>query len=689
MKTRTTFLSLFLMLLFYNTIHASGIGIVDGSEGVYLTVVETHVHVEVNNQIATITATQVLKNETGSTVNYKYGFPLNENANPVQLRWLQDGIWDEAVVSANEQNDSIPGSGTGGDIAPGLKAYLGQTPMFFSPISSLENDSLITFELTYVELLPYFLGKVSFYLRNDLSQIQSESVFHQSFEFVLNSEREILLVDLLDISTTDVIDPYLATINYEIFEANADIDYLLEYELSSDGLGVIPLSTSIPDSTFLCDDLGNGYATFIIEPESNVNTEVIEKNFTLVIDRSGSMSGDKIVQARDAASFIVNNLNVGDKFNIVDFSSDVQTLFSEHVDYTLPNQNTALSYIDGLGAGGSTNISGALTTTIDQFQVVDPGKANIILFFTDGQATSGITDTPGILSTVQDAVSTAETSIFLFTFGIGENVDKELLTLLAQQNNGLVKFVEDEDLEYEITTFFLTINNPVLINTEITFEPDVISESYPYPYPNLYKGQQLILSGRYEEAQTINMHIEGQAFNVPVSYDFEFDLSDSNDISMSILPKIWAKQKIDALVLNSYLTSDQNVLDAILAEIDSISVCYGVVNVEFTSFEDDNPPVVEVDYVASPDSKFSILAGPNPFSNEVNITIEAAVPIYDEPVQLELFDMQGRSIFQMEKIMNGQELILHLDMLSALPRGTYLCKISIGGELIILQLIKK
>lgn len=689
MQVQKLLLALSFFCFWATTSFANGIGIIDGSQGIYLSVVTSNVHAEVNNQIATITTTQVLKNNTNADADFKYAFPLNADANPISLRWNIGGVWYEADVSSSTQDNDIPGTGggSGGAIDEQLATYLGASPLFFPLMNPIARDSTIIMELTYVELLPYFLGKVNFNYKNDISGLQDEIVEHQSFSFVLQSERDIVNIDLLGIASTDAMEPNIATIEYELHEAIADFDYTLEYELSSEGLGVLPLSTLIADSIFTCDEYGNGHLSLIIEPESNVDTEVIEKNFTLVIDRSGSMSGDKIVQARDAASFIVNNLNIGDNFNIIDFSSDVTSFFDSHVPFTIENQNAALNYIDFIGAGGSTNISGALTTAISQFQAVDPTKANIILFFTDGEATTGITDTPGILDVVQDEVNAAETSIFLFTFGIGEHVNRPLLTLLAQNNNGLVNFVKNEDLEAEITRFFLSINNPVLINTSITFEPDIINEVYPFPYPNLYKGQQLILSGRYVEPQTVSMHIEGQAFNVPVSYDFEFELADTSDATKSILPKIWAKQKIDALTLDFYLAESQEAAESIQADIDSISVCYEVISIDFTSFEDTGGGTTEIDEIILPDSKYRVQITPIPFHQQISIHIASPEPSY-EAIGIEIYDAKGFSLLKRSSYLTGKESVFQLDDLQDLAASVYFCKIVIGGEILVFKIVK-
>lgn len=677
--------------IFIFSLQANGIGIIDGGNNIYLQMVDSDIAVQVSNQIAVVTVTQTFKNTTGDSTNFRFGFPLNENANPIDLRWNVYGQWNEAAVSAGQQNNDIPGVTRPIGNNPSrpnqlLTDYLGNSPLLFSPKQKLANDSLITFELTYVELLPYYLGKVNFFLKGDHFALDSTIVDQQNFSFTVVSDRNVINAAIQNLNGEVRLQGNQADIIFESFETPAIFDYGVEYELSSQGLGVNALTTFIPDSLFNCDSLGNGYATFIIEPESNVDTEVIEKNFTLIIDRSGSMSGNKITQAKDAAAFIIQNLNIGDFFNLIDFSSNIKSVFSSHVAYNLSNQNYALNYIDGISAGGSTNISGALSTSIDQFNVVDPDKANIIIFFTDGQATVGITDTPGILEEVTRKVTTNETSIFLFTFGVGESVDQSLLTLLARQNNGLVNFIEPQNLESDLTRFFLSINNPVLINTQISFEPDIISEAYPFPYPNLYKGQQLILTGRYQAPQPVRLRIEGQAFNIPVSYDFSLNLADTTIIENSVLPKIWAKQKLDALQLDNILVSTNEESTFIQSLIDSISVCYGVVDLDFTSFEDNT--LTKVEEFDLPKSTITIKVFPTVFGDFFELKISQDGTITNEPLFLELLDINGRQIRQETHRLYQSESIIRVKNLEHLSPGLYFCRIQIQDQSRTLRIIK-
>lgn len=83
-----------------------------------------------------------------------------------------------------------------------------------------------------------------------------------------------------------------------------------------------------------------------------------------------------------------------------------------------------------------TNISGAFSLAVPQFSTANDSTANIIIFFTDGQPTVGITNTTQLLTHVHTLIQSNESNIFLYCFGIGSDVNVQLLTLMGSQNSG-------------------------------------------------------------------------------------------------------------------------------------------------------------------------------------------------------------------------------------------------------------
>lgn len=642
---------------------SNGVIIPDSANIKYLPLISSTVDVSVDGQVAITTATQVFLNTTEDSLKIQYAFPMPLGASALALSYKTSNTWYEAKFSATEQ-DSISG-GNETTVDNELLTYLGENPLVYSLDQTIRADSTLTIELVYVELLEYKLGKVNYNYPNDYDIIADSIdrlIDQQKMHFSLLSDRTITDVKLLS-HTADSINNTgnEADIYYTVTGANANQDYSVQYMLSQEELGLYSYSTFLPD-TMIPDPYGKGFFLFVAEPDPSENQKVIDKVFTLIIDRSGSMSGDKIVQARNAAKFITQNLNLGDKFNIIDFASDIRSFRGEHVDFTAANESAALDYIDNLLATGSTNISGAFGEAIPQFSAASSNTANIIIFFTDGQQTAGITNTDLLIEYVDNLVLQNEAKISIFTFGIGSSTNERLLATLAANNNGLADFLGNDELEAKITEFYLLIRNPVLINTSIQTEPDILEEIYPVRLPNLYKGQQMIFGGRYDESVPFQLTLSGEAFGDPVSYAYEPVLSDSIISQYAFIPKIWAKQKIETLLTEYYrLNPSTSQADSIKSVIIDISLDYRVIS-PFTSFKGSfkteggsdqsytggyatKVETLEFDKLPQAENKILMTCWnyPNPFSQSTTIAFEVAGGTLGQ-VTISIYDALGRLV---------------------------------------------
>ncbi len=706
-KIYTLLLSSFLTLALYG----NGVVIPDSASVKYLPLVSTRVNVKVDGQVAITRCTQVYENIYDDSVKIQFAFPMPLGASALSLKYELHEQWHQANFAAREQDSLTGGGSTGLDYT--LVQYLGDNPLIYNMAESLYADSVLTVELTYVELLEYKFGKVNYRYPNDYHLISDSIpgvIDLQELVFTLVSERTIEAINLLSHTADSTLNNGKeAGVYFTGYEENAAQDYRMQYSLSQDELGLYSYSIFLPDS-MVPDPYGSGFFLFVAEPDPSENQEVIDKVFTLIIDRSGSMSGDKIVQARNAAKFIVRNLNLGDKFNIVDFSKDIRSFRQEHVAFTSENEAAALTYIDALNSGGSTNISGAFGTAVPQFSAASANTANIIIFFTDGRQTTGIRNEDDLIKYVDDLVVQNEATLNIFTFGIGSSTNERLLTTIATHNNGLADFLGNEELENKITEFYLLIRNPVLINTKISADPDLLSEVYPAQLPNLYKGQQMILAGRYQEASPFTLALEGEAFGNPVNYQYSPQLSESSIDKYAFVPKIWAKKKIEKLLTDYYLLNSSTTrADSIKEAIIDLSLDYRVIS-PFTSFqgsievkyEDNSNPIafdpgggygvstltkeyLEFDQAEDIQNQFLLVAGnyPNPFKYSTNITFQVSAGVY-EPAIICIYDATGRLVAEYSVNVEGAgeyELFWNpAETNSGLPAGMYAFTISLKGE---------
>lgn len=645
-------LSSVLLILFSLTAHPNGVAIKNAQNSEYFKLVSSQIDVTVFDQIAIVVTTQSFLNNTGEISLIKYGYPLPENASGTGLRWKLNGNWYSATITPQPQDTTLPGGG--GNV--NLTNYLGETPLYFDLKDSIPADSVLVVELTYVQLLPYSFYEVDFVCPNDYSLIQTSILDFQQMDFFLESQRQITNFELLS-HTPDSIFYTDSTAGFQFiqYETAAEEDYHAIYDLSPDDLGLFSYSTFITDTSFNCDTLGNGFFTFLVEPDPQ--SQVIDKVFTLIIDRSGSMSGDKIIQARDAATYIVNNLNEGDQFNIVDFASDVTSLFPDHVYFDPTTQSQALNYISNIYATGGTNISGAFSVAIPDFAGNDTTLANIIIFFTDGEATVGIQSNEGILQHIEDLIIYNEiNSLAIHTFGIGDYVNQALLSQIASQNNGLCQFLGDEELLNVITNFYSMIQNPVLMNSQISVNPNILIEIYPDPLDNLYLGQQLIVVGRYQEPDSVTVTFSGDAFGQQQTYEYGIQLADTTIPEYQFVTKLWAKEKMDYLYV-LYHTYDPQSPEAelIQQQIIDISICYNVIS-PFTSYTGGGggPPleIEENEEIAKDIAELKTITFPNPFTDETEISFIVEEEFHG-PVTIRIYNTFGMFVKELTIMVDG------------------------------------
>lgn len=648
------FLSLVTILCITSSqVFANGVGVVNASTGIYLKLTSTKINTSVESQISTTITTQTFKNLLGADKTVSFAFPLPEGASATGLRWKVNNVWYQAPIAPRPQDTTLPG----GVMNANLKTYLGNTPMFFGIPQQVKKDSVLIVELTYVQLLAYDFGSVFYNYTNDYHLIQTAILDAQELTLNLTSPRTIDSIRLVSTNPLTQIsnNGNNAVVISNLYEAAATVNYKIKYSLNLNQLGLYSYSTLIPQSQ-LPDSLG-GFFMFIAEPNPGSTANVIKKVFTLIVDRSGSMSGTKMTQAVNAAKFIVNNLNPGDKFNIVDFETNVYKFRNNHVLYTNQSRDSALAYVNAIVAGGSTNISGAFSTAVPQFSAASDSTANIIIFFTDGQPTVGITETGALATHVRNLIQSTETKIFLYSFGIGTDVNQQLLTLMSSQNNGYAEFLLDGELESRITNFYLRIKNPVLLSPSVSFNSGGVTNVYPNPLPNLYIGQQMIVTGRYLSTGPVTVTLSGKAFNQPVSYQYTFNRVDTTATRYQFLTKIWAKQKIDNLLVQYYaLTPGSPQALALKQQIIDLSIAYGVIS-PFTSFGNPTHVNNETENINIPGSYKLIGNYPNPFNPATtikfvvnkNITGVYFVKIYNQIGQLVdiiQFNVNGKGIYE-------------------------------------------
>ena len=161
-------------------------------------------------------------------------------------------------------------------------------------------------------------------------------------------------------------------------------------------------------------------------------------NAVLILDRSGSMSGEKIEKAREAARALIAALNGEDRLALIAFSSDAQVLLPSTA-MTPGAREQALAAVNALDPTGGTNLESALRAAGPELQKGHAqGRADKVFLASDGQVNEGVTDRTALLAETQRDLGSATVS----TFGIGDDYDENLLSALAAQAGGRARYIQ-------------------------------------------------------------------------------------------------------------------------------------------------------------------------------------------------------------------------------------------------------
>ncbi|HMN05227.1 MAG TPA: VWA domain-containing protein [Flavobacteriales bacterium] len=635
---------------------AQGILIQNGSSGTLLSLTSNQVRVEVQDQIAVVTSTQRFVNNLQDPAQVKYAHPLAGTASPTMVRWMySDSIWHTASMMAQPPDTTLPGVGEGEPIAYNLQSYLGGSPFHFKVADLLPPGEWMFIELTYVQLLPYANAQVQFVSASDYSLVLGQSLPSLELEFIVHSQRELVGIDIEGTGdwapspTESYVSSDSAYLHVVDNNVTPSCGFVISYDLDPLAYGITCISNYLPDSLAKCDDLPQGFFVLLIEPEPT--SEVVAKDFVIIIDRSGSMSGSRIAEARDAASFMVNNLNLGDRFNIIAFDSGNIRWSTGLQPFNAVTMSSALNWIAAITAGGNTNINGALIEGIGNFNGSDPDHARSLIFLTDGQ--DNTTSTPTILSTALQMRQDIAPDLQIFTFGVGQGFNHQLLNQLAVQNNGVSQFLEMANFSEVMNTFYTQIQNPVVLNPVASFDHDDVANLYPQPLMGLFAGQQLVITGRYAMPGPTNLQLTGTTPGGPVAFDLSFDLTGTFNEHRLFVQKIWAQQAIDGLV-NEYYSHPEGspMAEALHDSIVSFSMCYEVGSpfTRFADLDDGGTTTVGIEDPRAPGGVDVplITVYPEPSMSGSPVVFDLGGLDRSGPVLLRLLDASGRLILEVD-----------------------------------------
>jgi Ca-activated chloride channel family protein len=301
-------------------------------------------------------------------------------------------------------------------------------------------------------------------------------------------------------------------------------DFVLDYDV---------LTVQQPQKLYLVARLTAGPA-----PEEQARRPL---NLSVVIDRSGSMAGDKLDFTRQAAQFLVQNLNAHDTLSIVLYNDRVKTLLLPE---RVLHKDAISQKIDTIKASGTTNMSGGWLEGVNHVSHnLDPKSVNRVILMTDGLANRGVVEPERLMQIAEQKLGSGVSTT---TMGLGTDFNEDLLIDIANSGGGAFYFIESPEVtplifQEELSGLLRVIGQNLVISVETNAHINAVSQLNAYPSHQNGDRVSFRLGDVFgEEVKTLALEITLNAFpssgeQIITTLRFDYDELTENGVEHRVM----------------------------------------------------------------------------------------------------------------------------------------------------------
>ncbi|MHC4613105.1 MAG: VIT domain-containing protein [Planctomycetota bacterium] len=532
-----------------------------------LRVTDHIVDVSIHDQVALTEVTQTFHNDTGRRLEATYVFPLPENADLTDFQMTFNGKMLKGEVLPADEARRVYESIVRRTRDPGLIEFIGRR-LLQMRVFPIEPNSDTTIKMRYQQIARPISGMHGYHY-----PLRTRKTVGQAYgmvRFTVSLDTKAPLKNIWSPShAVEIVrqGERAARIAYEASGGSLEDDFLLLYDTDASDLGLSVIA-------YRPDGSRPGHFALMLTPKQLwPETSYLPQDVVFVIDTSGSMSGEKIQQARRALQFCIDKLDERDRFNVVRFSTGFDVVFPELVPAIKENRAQAQDFAGRFTAAGGTNIADTLHHVLGLRPATAPedraARPFVVVFLTDGQ---GNREPDEIMKRLAEVPGAAK-HVRIFPFGVGHDVNTILLDRLAGDYTGRTTYVQPgENLELVLGDFFSVVSRPVLTNLRITLPGIGVSEQFPATLGDLYHGQQIIIAGQFNTTATGPVKLSAVREGEALEYVWP-DVSFMNTAEASYVPSVWAGRKISYLI-DQIRTHGES--QEMIAEIVQLSQSYGI-----------------------------------------------------------------------------------------------------------------
>ncbi len=508
-----------------------------------LAVKTQRVSADIKDGTAVTRLTQVFVNDTARPLEAHYVFPLPKGAALSEFYLWIDGKRTRAELLEKEKASAIYEGIVRRLQDPGLLEYI-DSDVFRARVFPVPARGEQKIELAFSQVLDYSGGLYHYrYPLGAGGHLQNVArIVKQDFTFSATLASKVPLRSIyspthpLQVARKGELSAVVGLEMGPGTDLTRDLD--VYYSVSEKAVGLSLMTYKEASDP--------GYFLALVSPKQELQKdEILGKRITFVVDTSGSMSGERIKVARDALRYCVTRLSEKDRFNVVRFATDVEALFDSPRDASKDAVQKAVAFVDSLEALGGTAIDDAMRRALKDGEAGGSGP-HVVLFITDGQPTIGETSEAAI---ARNAAASNKGKSRVFTFGIGEDLNARLLDRLSSDGQGASDYVKGgRDLEEKISGFYDKMSHPVLADVSLDLSSMGAYDVYPRKLPDLFKGSQLVVLGRYRQSGDVKATLSGNVNGAAKKFDYGTTTFAAEHKAEDFIPRLWAIRKVGYLL---------------------------------------------------------------------------------------------------------------------------------------------
>lgn len=531
---------------------------------------------------AEVNVVQSFLNTSKTPIEAVYTFPLPNDAAVHRMRMkIGERVIEGSIKRRGEARQIYEAAKAAGRNAALLDQE--RPNIFTQSVANIMPGSRIQIEISYVQLMKYDSGQFEFsfpmvvgprFLGNapDPGKIDPPRVTRTGTNIDLSVE--------VDAGTT------ISNVNSVLHEIDTvglggnrvkvslkkedeipNRDFVLRYQ----AVGSMPKAAFVTHS----DQRGGFFTLVMMPPQRPTASQIMPREIIFVMDQSGSQSGFPIEKSKELTLKMIKQLRPGDTFNVIGFANAVRTLWTEPRSLSPENLSQAEAFVGTMQANGGTQLREGVVAALQGQH--DPARLRLVLFNTDGY----VGDEAMVLDTIQKQRDRAR----MFTFGIGNSVNRFLIDSMAEEGRGMAEYVTlAEAADKAVAGFVKRTQTPVLTDLSASFSGVAVSDVQPQNLPDVFDNRPVVLYGRFTGGGRGQVTLNGKLGGQPWSQTLDLDFSGRSNAGA--VPILWARKKIAEIERTDYLAGlkgQSRSPESVASRVTDLALQFGLMS-QYTSF---------------------------------------------------------------------------------------------------------